>query len=203
MDLKEVWKKLEQEKLNQPVVGAVEVNKTSKHPMQKLIQLFKLTLGFAAFFEICFSALLFMMDQPIVKVFLVIMIIVYLFFFVINYRVLRNIQKSFRLDLNLKSTLKQVYDNIMSTLAFQRKASIIIYPLAATAGFLMGLSAEKDAAIMIQKWQIIVTLVITIIILTPSCYYLARWMEKVSYGKYLTQLRELIQQFEKDEVESV
>lgn len=203
MDLKETWKKLEQEKLYQPVAGTVEVKTKSKHPMQKLIQLFKLTLAFAVFFEVGFSVLLVTMDQPIVKVFLVVMIIVYLFFFVINYRVLKDIQKSFRLDLNLKSTLKQVHDNIMSTLAFQRKASFIIYPLAATAGFLMGLSAEKDAAIMIQKWQIILTLVITIIILTPSCYYLARWMEKVSYGKYLHQLRELIQQFEKDEVESV
>jgi len=143
------------------------------------------------------------MVQPIVKVFLVIMIIVYLFFFFLNLKILRNIQESFRLDLNLKSTLKQVYDNTMSSLAFQRKASIVIYPLAATAGFLMGLSTEKDAAIMMQKWQVVVTLVITVIILTPSCYYLARWMERVSYGKYLNQLRELIQQFEKDEVESV
>lgn len=203
MDLKEAWKKLEQEKLNQPAVGAVEVRKNSKHPMQKLIQLSKITLAFVIFFELCFSFLLVIMEQPIVKVFLIIMIIAYLFFFVINYRVLRDIQKSFRLDLNLKSTLKQVYDNTMSTLAFQRKASIIIYPLAATAGFLMGLAEEKDAAIMMQKWQVVLALVISIIILTPSCYYLARWMEKVSYGKYLSQLRELIQQFEKDEVESV
>jgi hypothetical protein len=67
----------------------------------------------------------------------------------------------------------------------------------------MGLAAEKDAATMMQKWQVILALAISIIILTPACYYLARWMEKVSYGKYLSQLRELIQQFEKDEVESV
>lgn len=143
------------------------------------------------------------MEQPIVKVFLVIMIFAYLFFFVLNYQILRNIQQSFRLDLNLKSTLKQVFDNTMSTLAFQRKASIIIYPFAATAGFLIGLAEERDAATMMQKWQVILALAIAIIILTPSCYMLARWMEKVSYGKYLNQLRELIEQFEKDEPESV
>ena len=82
-------------------------------------------------------------------------------------------------------------------------SALAIVTAGATAGFLMGLSTEKDAAIMMQKWQVVVTLVITVIILTPSCYYLARWMERVSYGKYLNQLRELIQQFEKDEVESV
>jgi len=199
MDLKEAWKKLEQEKLNQPVLGAAEVRKTSKHPVQKLIQLSKVTLGFAVFFELGFIYLFIIMVQPIVKVFLVIMMIAYLFFFLVNYRILKDIQQSFRLDLNLKSTLKQVYNNMMSTLAFQRKASIIIYPLAATAGFLMGLAVEKDAAVMMQKWQVILALVISIIILTPSCYYLARWMEKVSYGKYLNQLRALIEQFENEE----
>ncbi len=203
MDLKEAWKKLEREKLNLPVLGAAQVRKSSKHPVQKLIYLFKVTLGFSIFFGLFFGYLLIRMDQPIVKVFLVIMIITYLFFFVLNYQILRNIQQSFRLDLNLKSTLKQVFDNTMSTLAFQRKASIILYPFAATAGFLIGLAEERDAATLMQKWQVILTLAITIIILTPSCYLLARWMEKVTYGKYLNQLRELIQQFEKDEPESV
>jgi len=200
MDLTEAWKKLESDKLSKPVAGSVHIQKTSKHPVQKLILLFKVTLGFAIFFELGFIYLFAIMPQLIVKVFLVIMIITYAFFFLLNYKVLRKIKHSFRLDLSLKNTLKQVYDNTMSTLAFQRKASLIIYPLAATAGFLMGLAAEKDAAMMMQKWQVQLILLIAIIILTPSCYYLARWMEKVSYGKYLHQLRDLIAQFDKEEV---
>jgi len=200
MDLKEAWKKLESHKLSKPVAGSVHIQKRSKHPVQKLILLFKVTLGFAIFFELGFIYLFAIMPQLIVKIFLVIMIITYAFFFLLNYKALRKIKHSFRLDLSLKNTLKQVYDNSMSTLAFQRKASLIIYPLAATAGFLMGLAAEKDAAMMMQKWQVQVILLIAIIILTPSCYYLARWMEKVSYGKYLHQLRDLIAQFEKEEV---
>ncbi len=200
MDLTEAWKKLESDTLSKPVAGSVHIQKTSKHPVQKLILLFKVTLGFALFFELGFIYLFAIMPQLIVKVFLVIMIITYAFYFLLNYKVLRKIKHSFRLDLSLKNTLKQVYDNTMSTLAFQRKSSLFIYPLAATAGFLMGLAAEKDAAMMMQKWQVQVILLISIIILTPSCYYLARWMEKVSYGKYLHQLRNLIAQFEKEEV---
>ena len=203
MDLHKAWKKLESDKFSKPVVGSVHVLKTSKHPVQKLIQLFKITLGFTIFFALGFMYLLGIMSQPIVKVFLVIMIIVYAFFFFLNYKTLVKIQQSFRLDLNLKSTLKQVYDNTIATLSFQRKASLIIYPLAATAGFLMGLAAETDAAMMMQKWQVQVILLIAIIILTPACYFLARWMEKIIYQKYLNQLRDLIQQFEKDEVESI
>jgi hypothetical protein len=200
MDLTEAWKKLESDKLSKPVAGSVHIQKRSKHPVQKLILLFKLTLGFAIFFELGFMYLLAIMPQVIVKVFLVIMIIIYAFFFVLNYKILKKIQRSFRLDLSLKNTLKQVYDNTVSTLAFQRKASLIIYPLAATAGFLMGLASETDAAMMMQKWQVQVILLIAIIILTPFCYFMARWMERVSYGKYLHQLRDLISQFDKVEV---
>lgn len=200
MDLTEAWKKLESDKLSKPVAGSVHIQKRSKHPVQKLILLFKLTLGFAIFFELGFMYLLAIMPQVIVKVFLVIMIIIYAFFFVLNYKILKKIQRSFRLDLSLKNTLKQVYDNTVSTLAFQRKASLIIYPLAATAGFLMGLASETDAAMMMQKWQVQVILLIAIIILTPFCYFMARWMERVSYGKYLHQLRDLISQFDKEEV---
>jgi len=199
MDLQETWNRLEHDKLNKPVLGIISVSKKSKHPVQKLIDLFKITLGFSVVFEIGFIYLLIIMTQPIVKLFLVIMIIVYLFFFFLNLKILKNIQRTFRLDLNLKTTLKQVYDNTQSTLSFQRKSSIFIYPLAATAGFLMGLAAEKDAALMMQKWQVQIILLIAIAVLTPSCYYLARWMEKVSYGKYLNQLQSLIEDFERIE----
>ena len=59
MDLKEAWKKLEQEKLNRPILGAAEVHKASKHPVGKLILLSKMTLGFAVFFEIGFIYFIF------------------------------------------------------------------------------------------------------------------------------------------------
>jgi len=200
MDLKEAWKKLDADKLSKPVMGSVHIQKKSKHPVQKLILLFKITLGFAISFEAGFIYLLIIMPQPIVKVFMAVMIVIYIFFFLLNFRILKKIQHSFRLDLNLKNTLQQVYDNTVSTLAFQRKSSIVIYPIAATAGFLLGLSVETDAALMMQKWQVQVALLTSILILTPASYYLALWMEKVSYQKYLNQLHELIQQFEKDEV---
>jgi len=195
MDLKEVWKKLDSDKLSKPVLGSVHIQKNSRHPVQKLIRLFWITLGFVILFEAGFIYLLIITPQPIVKAFMVVMIIVYVFYFVLNYKILKNIQQSFRLDLNLKNTLQQVYDNTLSSLAFQRKSSIIIYPIAATAGFLLGLSVETDAALMMQKWQVQIALLVSILILTPASYYLALWMERVSYQKYLDQLRDLIEQF--------
>lgn len=194
MDLKEAWKKLEQEKLSRPVAGSDEVYKTSKHPVQKLIRSFSIALGFVIFFELIFAYLAIVMPQPIVKTAMVLMMIVYVFYFITNYQTLHHIKTTFRMDENLSYTLQSIYDNTRQSLKFQRKSAILIYPLAATCGFFLGLSIEKNVIDMLHNKSVWITLLITIAILTPASYYVAILLERVGYGKYLDQLRGLIQQ---------
>lgn len=194
MDLKEVWKKLEQEKLTQPVAGAEEVYKTSKHPVQKLIRSFKIALGFVVLFELAFAYLAVIMPQPIVKIAMVLMMIVYIFYFVANYQTLNHIQKTFRMDQNLSHTLQSIYDNTQQSLKFQRKSALFIYPLAATCGFMLGLSVERNVVELFENRAVWISLIIIIIVLTPLSYFIAIQLERVSYGRYLSELRSLIHQ---------
>lgn len=194
MDLKEVWKKLEHEKLSQPMMDSDEVYKTSKHPVQKLIRSFKIALGFVVFFEFAFLYLAIVMPQPIVKIAMAVMMIVYVFYHITNYQTLRHIQTSFRMDQNLSTTLQSIYDNTQQSLKFQRQSALLIYPLAATCGFFFGLSIERNVLEVLQSQSIWITLLITIAILTPVSYYIAIRLERVGYGRYLDQLRNLIQQ---------
>ncbi|GIL22823.1 MAG: hypothetical protein BroJett042_13360 [Bacteroidota bacterium] len=196
MDLKEAWKKLEQEKLTQPVAGVEEVYKTSKHPVQKLIRSFKIALGFVVFFELAFAYLAIAMPQPIVKGAMVLMMVVYIFYFVANYRTLQHINRTFRMDQNLAHTLQSIYDNTQQSLKFQRRSAVFIYPLAATCGFLFGLSIERNVVEVLQNRSVWVSLLITISVLTPISYFVAIQLERVSYGRYLNQLRSLIHQLE-------
>lgn len=196
MDLKEAWKKLEQEKLTQPVAGVEEVYKTSKHPVQKLIRSFKIALGFVVFFELAFAYLAIAMPQPIVKGAMVLMMVVYIFYFVANYQTLQHINRTFRMDQNLAHTLQSIYDNTQQSLKFQRRSAVFIYPLAATCGFLFGLSIERNVVEVLQNRSVWVSLLITISVLTPISYFVAIQLERVSYGRYLNQLRSLIHQLE-------
>ena len=198
MDLQEAWKNLDKSKFKAPLPDEHEllVRKQSHHPVKKLIQYFQLGLAFAIIFEVGFIYLTIVLPQPIVKIFLFIVVLLYVFFFVINYRILQNIQRLYRLDSDIKSTLKNIYESTTSMLAFQHKCALFIYPICGTAGFLMGLSIEKDAFTLIQKPFVIISLIVTLAIITPLAYWLARWMEKVSYRKYLNQLRDIIHQLE-------
>jgi ABC-type siderophore export system fused ATPase/permease subunit len=194
MDLKEAWKKLEQEKLTQPVAGAEAVYKTSKHPVQKLIRSFQLALGFVVLFELAFAYLAIVVPQPIVKVAMVLMMIVYIFYFVSNYQTLQHIKNTFRMDQNLAYTLQSIYDNTQRSLKFQRKSAVFIYPLAATCGFLLGLSIESNVAELLERRSVWISLLITIVVLTPISYFVAIQLERLGYCRYLDQLRALIHQ---------
>lgn len=195
MELQEIWKKLETEKLE--VVRAtslVEWPPKSKHPVRKLFNAFLGALLFVVFFEGIFVYLFVKSDHPLVQLFLALVIIAYVFFFVVNYKVFRSIQNGIDLSGNINETLRSIYNSVTSGLAFQRKASLIIYPIAASAGFLLGFSTQKDPSRVIQEWYLLAIMIGVSIALTPLSYWLARWMEKISYQKYCDQLKALIDQ---------
>jgi hypothetical protein len=199
MDLQQAWKKLDREKLSKPVKGEVEIRAASKHPVQKLIASFRAALGFIALFEVIFIYFLISIPQPIVKIFLTLMIIVYALGFAVNFRTLRKIESHFVLDSNFKDSLRLIYESTKISLAFQRKAWIFIYPLAGTTGFLLGLSISTDVVEIMQKSKNIIALIITLAIVTPMGYYISLWLENLSYGKYLIQLETLLLELNKAE----
>lgn len=200
MDLREVWKKLDQEKLSQPIQDIHPNKRLSKHPVTKLIQSFQIGLGFIVVFEALFVYLFFIFAQPIVKLGIGVIIILYILFFIMNYRTLKRISRQNKLDQNLKETLTNIHTVAQNTLSFQLKISWAVFPLCVTAGFLVGLSLKADAATMLVKPVIYLTLIGTTIVVTPLCYWLTNAMTKISYGKYLRQLEELIQQLKEDKV---
>ena len=198
MDLQEVWKKLETNKLEKPVVGAVEVRRKSKHPVQKLKTVYLQTTGFSIAFLLMFIILFFLFHEPLVKGGLGLVVICYIFFFIINFSMYRKINVVLPVDQSLKAALQHTHDFITENIRFQERTALFIYPVAGTAGFMMGGSAGGgDVIKMMQDTTVIIVLVAVLVILTPLCYYLAKWMYKVSYGKCLKELKEMITELEK------
>jgi hypothetical protein len=198
MDLREAWKELEITKLNKPLLGTLKPRKTSKHPVQKLKRLYKISAGFAIIFLACFIALFFVFHEAIVKASLALVIFGYVFFLLTNMSMYKKIVIELPMDKSLKIVLTQTHDFISSNIRFQERAAIFLYPIAGTAGFLMGGSiGSGDLERMLKVKGVLIILVITLIILTPVCYLLAKWMYKISYGKCLTDIKQLITELER------
>lgn len=196
MDLSEAWKKLEVEKLNKPVHGTVSVPDNSKHPVSKLIAGYNLGLWFIFAFEGVFLYLLIVMPQTIVKVGLMAVIIIYLVFLFIHLRVLKKMKALYTLDTNTHKMLSGVLSIVEKSTRFQQRVSWGFFPICTTSGFLLGISINGEASELIIKPKIFLILLITIVIMTPSCYVLTKWMNKIAYGKYCDQIKMLLKQME-------
>lgn len=198
MNLQEVWKKLEMEKLEvaQPSLLNPWATK-SKHPVAKLKEAYKITTIFSVVFLAVFVVLLFLFDQWVVQVAIGATIVGYVFFFVTNFSMFRRIKTGLPLDGSVKSALQSTYDFITANIRFQERTALFIYPVAAAAGYVMGAAASgADAWEFIQKPVVLWLLLAFVIIATPLCWMLTRWMYKVSYGVCLAQLRALIEELE-------
>lgn len=193
-DLQELWKDLERKKKWKELPSNLPftLSGKSKHPVQKLKWAFALGLAYIAFCEGIFIYLLFAFPQPLVRVFLFLVVLGYVFFFVVNLKVYNFIKKETDFSLNLKQMLVSIHDKVSASLRFQRRAAIFIYPISASAGFLIGLATEANPTEVMQERAMIISMIITAVVLTPLAYWAARWMENVSYGRYLRQLNELI-----------
>lgn len=194
MKLEDIWKKLEEERLEIPSPERVNPWKsTSRHPVEKLKRAYLYSTGFSVFFLLLFVAMIFVFPHPLVKAGIALVVAGYVFFLVTNLSMYRHINRFDVSAMNLKSTLQETYDIIRENIRFQEKAALLIYPVATAAGFLMGAAASgADISKFIQRTEVPYILAGLTIILTPIAYYAARWLHKVSYGACLTQLRELI-----------
>ena len=198
MDLKEAWKNLEKEKLSIPVSGTFAIPKQSKHPVANMISTFGLSLVFCVLFGLIFLALLFIMDQTIVKIGLAVITFFYGILFAINWRVLKRLKKLHQSDEKVLNVLQGVHTIVTHTIKFQQKLSWVFFPICVAGGFVLGVSMKKDAAAMMVQPKFYISLIITMAIVTPAAYFMAKWMTAISHGKYLKQIEALIEQTRAD-----
>jgi hypothetical protein len=201
MDLHETWKRLQEEKLSRTsIAGPIDFPAGSKHPVARLIRAFKIGLTWAIACELLYISLLIVMPQPIVRVGMIVVILANLVFLSIHYRVLKRISAQNNLDQNTRDSLLGIHATVTAAMRFQQQISWILFPLCAAGGFLLGISLKQDAFEKLHNPMVITSMLVTMAVLTPLAYYLAKWMNKIAYGKYSDQLKNLIDQLTEDKL---
>lgn len=96
--------------------------------------------------------------------------------------------------------LKRHYGSITNWMNTQQRVALFIYPVSAAGGFMLGgvLGSGKPVEAFMNKPVILIALLISIIVLVPVCYYMARWMFNYSFGKHLKALKENIKALEEE-----
>ncbi len=94
--------------------------------------------------------------------------------------------------------LKRHRQSILQWMKTQLKVALFIYPISASGGFFLGgtIGSGKSIETIMQKFVMWLILLVVLLILTPLCHLLAKWMFKISFGKYLDSLQKSIQELE-------
>lgn len=193
MDISETWKKLGQEKLEKPMDGKFERGDHSRHPVTALKNNYKTKATMLVAFLVCFAGLFFWFDEWLIKGVLLVVIAAYIIFFLASLAMYKRLNKNLPVDGRLLDVLVQTKDEVSRALKFETISSLLIFPFAGAAGYMMGYRTQglDPANIFESPYQLGVFIVVLIIFLAFG-YWLGRQLMREGYGKYLDQIEEMI-----------
>lgn len=200
MNLEEQWKDInaEDEDLSSVISKGVK-SISSKDPLQKI----KRNLLVNAVFGILISAgyVFILIKFPVWQV-LVCIGIVLLFTLWATWRglLLFTAMNKTAGSNTLVQEMERHYNGITQWINLQKQAGWLIYPVSAAGGFMIGgaIGAGKTIDEVMNKPMMVVALLITIAVLVPLCFYLAKWMSKKAFGDYAAQLKQNIDLLKKE-----
>jgi len=119
-----------------------------------------------------------------------------LILFVKRYRRAKSLQVGLA---DSKTTLIQYIDNVKSTLRQEELGGLILYPIAAAGGFFLSLLQEMSLDVALADRRIMITLAILMVVMTPLAHWLARWMNRKTFGRYLQDLESRLAELERQD----
>jgi hypothetical protein len=104
-------------------------------------------------------------------------------------------------ETQLLSYLQWHYSSITKWIDTVGKVALFVYPVSAAGGFMLGASigSGKSIEYLFSKTLVQVSFPITIAVLVPLCYLLAKWMNKITFGKHLEQIKKNIDELKAGE----
>lgn len=192
-ELKDIWGELKETPSD---LSREEILKNahakSAGTLEQLRKKVKAKLGYAVFFTVVIAGgIPFAFPLPS-QILLSILLAAYLVGSVLLYQELSILNKGIDMSQDVLHGLTTYRDRIKRVLNYEEVVALSLYPVSASGGFLLGRQLwNRDAEIMMQAtdWAV---LVIAMIAITIAGHWLARWMNRVAFGKHLDELQQNI-----------
>ncbi len=170
----------------------------SKLPLKKMRTNLLIGLAYAFVITAGYIALAFYITLWQVLIALAVMIAFNTWLAIETWRLYKNTSNFISPELSLKAEIVRHYNSFMNWCKIQQRVGVFVYPVAAAGGFVYGghIGSGKTIEEFLYNPHMVIILAITLAILVPACYYLARLMMKVAYGKHLNKLKEFIDELE-------
>lgn len=202
-DLKDAWGELKA-KDGEAINLELDQIKESAHSksagvIESLNKKLKQKLWFVWGGIVIFIPLLFISPNKITTVLISVLLVVYLVGGIVLNKERKLIKEEIDLTNNIKHTVQTYHERVSKILKYEELIGLTLYPISASAGFIVGLNAEKDNSDFFNDWKGWAILFVVLLVLTPLCHWFAKWMNRVAFGKYLKQLEETLGELNRQE----
>ncbi len=200
-ELKQIW---EQDTNGEDMLEEILKSRSFTHssiqtPLSKLKKNLAIHLVYAIVITLGYAYIIFYFPMWQVQVCMLLLIVFNIWMIIKSYGLYANI------DLNLNGTnvlseLKKHFQAFKEWEKQSLQAALFVYPFATSGGFMLGgtIGSGKPVEVFMSYPKVLIALAVCIIILVPLGYWVAKWMTKVAFGKYVDQLKERIDELEKE-----
>lgn len=197
MKLEDTWKSLNTE--NQRIDHSEMLESMNNKKANVMAKLQKKIIGkliFAISFTLVYSLLLFFVKDSIVILLFIVLIAAHLLAIGYIFKEYLNMQKLIPMDGNILETLKEYQNRIRRVLKSEETGGLLLYPVAVSAGFFFSLLADRSfTEVMADRWIWVIWIAL-MVGFTPVGHWLAKRMNKISFGKQLNHLQDMISEIE-------
>jgi len=206
IDFQKLWEEGRAGAIHTPELKESDLQKLkerSDSPLKNLKRNILINSGFASVFLIGFIALFIIVDGFWFRFFMAIVSFFYLASIFFNRWVSQKYLQELPHDESILIRLKSIYTGMNKAFRAQELTSIFIYPIAMTAGFLLPLTLNGELDLFNEGYALWIILFILFIILTPLCYWLGKYLNKLAFGKYIKQIGAIVDEMEQTSETSV
>jgi hypothetical protein len=175
--------------------------KNRKHigPLQKLKTNLAASLIFAVLITLGYGLLIFYFPIWQVQIALLICIGFNIWVMVNAWRIFESINPDLG-QADVLNTLIMHRDQFHNWFRQQMRTALFVYPVATAGGYMLGgtIGSGKPVEEFMRHPFTIVMLIISILVLVPLSYWLAKWMNKKAFGQYVDQLEKRIEELQAD-----
>lgn len=197
MNLQEIWKATLPSTENLPSINGMENLdfKGLKNPLMQVKKRLKQSIIWSAVFALFYIPILLYFRVWQIQLFIGIPFLSTVWAGYSTYLFYQSFESNVSAN-NLLSELKRVLSIIKRLITEQSKIWIFIYPFSVIGGYILGgiLRTGKTIEQLFERPIMIYVLIISVLIVSPLCYYLSKYMFKMAFGKILLQMEKLIKE---------
>ncbi len=202
MDVEKSWKALGDDgQLPESLLQGGSWHKPSElNPLARLKRNLRMNMIWGIIIAVLFLVVTFVSPSWVVQVAMGIMTAFTIWGTYGSWKLIATLRPEICHDCSLVSELERQHDLIRDWMRSQERAALYLYPVAVSGGFLLGGLSSSGLTLqqLMAKTPVQWGLVISIVVLTPLSWLLARWMNHKAFGTHLDALKARIQALTSD-----